>query len=216
MRINCTPTPQRHQRPDPEDIDRLARAATSAFTVDTLYLFGSAATGRLTHTSDIDLAIAVRPAPHSKTAEAPTADPHERAMRAIAAERRHEKAIETTFRKAVGWRRAIDIGHLAPRETEEETTSDDVVHAIQSEGIRLVKDGAPIPFARAVEMEALAPNANAKTASRTSRLFGMNDKSHRFMDWAMLRTGRKSPGPTRRHQIAYMASRAVHSALPES
>ena len=194
MRINCTPTPQKHGRPDPDDIDRLTDAVRSTFIVYELYLFGSAATGRLTHTSDIDLAIAVRPTPREKTVEAPIGDPRERVMRTMAADRRHESAIEKTFRKAVGWRRAIDIVYLEPGETKEETTTDDVVHAIQTEGVRLVDDGDPIPFTRAVARGALAPNAKAETASTTSRLFNMNDQSHRSMDWAMLRAGRKNPG----------------------
>ena len=213
MRINCTPTPQRHGRPDPDDIDRLTEAATSAFIVEELYLFGSAATGRLTQTSDLDLAIAIRPAPRKKRVAGRTADPRERAMQTLAAERRHERAIETTFRKAVGWRRAIDIVYLAPGESTEETTADDVVHSIQTEGIRLVEDGTPIPFTDSVARGAIAPNAKAETISTKSRLFEMINQSHRAMDWAILRAGRKNPGPTRRHQITYMASRAVQTAL---
>ena len=213
MRINCTPTPQRHGSPDPDDIDRLTNAVTSAFTVDELYLFGSAATGRLTRTSDLDLAIGVRPPPRAKRTDAATDDPHERVMRTMAAERRRENAIEKTFRKAVGWRRAIDIVHLAPGEIREKTTSDDVVYAIRTEGVRLVEDGAPIPYAQAVARGPLAPNAKAWTADTKSLLYEMSRQSDRFMDWAMLRAGRKSPGPTRRHQVAFMAARAVQTAL---
>ena len=207
MRINCTPTPQKHGRPYPDDIDRLTNAVTSAFMVEELYLFGSAATGTLKETSDIDLAIALKAPEREKRTATPTTDWREHAKRGLAAERRRETAIETTFRKAVGWRRAIDIVFLQPGEANEETTTDDVVHAIQNEGVSLVEDGAPIPFTQAVTRGAVGPKAEAKTRNTTSRLFDMNEQSYRLMVWAMLRAGRKNPGPTRRHQIAYIAAR---------
>ena len=213
MRIDCTPTPQKHGRPYPDDIDRLTNAVTSAFMVEELYLFGSAATGTLKETSDIDLAIALKPPEREKIAATPTTDWREHAKRGLAAEQHRETAIETTFRKAVGWRRAIDIVFLEPGEANDETTTDDVVHAIQNEGVSLVEDGAPIPFTQAVTRGAVGPKAKAKTRNTTSRLFDISEQSYRLMDWAMLRAGRKNPGPTRRHQIAYIAARAVQNAL---
>ena len=77
----------------------------------------------------------------------------------------------------------------------------------------LVEDGAPIPFTQALTRGAVAPKAKAKTRNTTSRLFDISEQSYRLMDWAMLRAGRKNPGPTRRHQIAYIAARAVQNAL---
>ena len=135
MRIDCTPTPQKNGRPYPDDIDRLTNAVTSAFMVEELYLFGSAATGTLKETSDIDLAIALKAPEREKMAATPTTDWREHAKRGLAADRRRETAIEKTFRKTVGWRRAIDIVFLEPGEANEETTTDDVVHAIQNEGV---------------------------------------------------------------------------------
>ena len=213
MRINCTQTPQTDGRPDPDDIDKLTNAVTAAFAVDELYLFGSAATRKLTNTSDLDVAIAVNRVKHRAPPGRPNEHTMDRVARVAAAKRRLETAIQRTIRKAIGWRRAIDVLFITPGEINEKTSTDDVLHSIQTEGISLVENGTAIPYTRALTNGAIAPNTKGETPDRAHHLYDLVHYSNDYMDWAMLRAGRKNPSPTQRHQIAYMAARALRTAL---
>ena len=157
MRINCTPTPRRDGKPEPDDIDRLSDAATRVRGLQALYLFGSGATGKLGPRSDLDIAITIDP--QKRSTKPKRMDPVEHSRRIGAVARARERGIETALRKAIGWRRAIDFVFLAPHELNRGASADDFVHGIRTQGLRPVINGEQIPFTQAAANGPPAPGA---------------------------------------------------------
>ena len=214
MRIDCTRTPQEDGKAVPADIDRLTAAITTALRVREVYLFGSGATGRLTASSDLDLAIAVEPPPREPKRSTDTSGGMEWIKRVDAARRRQEATVERAVRKGVGWRRALDIVHLRPGEISREAYRETVTHGIRTTGIRLNdENGWPIPWRQALKKRPVAPDAQGKTIETGDLLEEMRGWSFNAMDRALLLAGRKNAGPTRLHKVSHLAARAVRDGL---